>query len=80
MKEQYRFFGPWPPKIQEIVDEETFTSILYIMSIIPPEKMTHFQEREVVKKDKDFILKIMKMDCRDRPTAKELLQDEWFRE
>ncbi|KAI1194143.1 STE/STE20 protein kinase [Nemania serpens] len=83
VKEQYRFFGPWPPKIQEIVDEETFTSILYIMHIIPPEKMTHFQrvaEREVVKKDKDFILKIMKMDWRDRPTAKELLQDEWFRE
>lgn len=45
--------------------------------------MTLFQrvaEREVIKKDKDFILKIMKMDWRDRPTAEELLQDEWFRE
>lgn len=28
--------------------------------------------------DREFILRIMKMDPRDRPTAKELLQDVWF--
>lgn len=56
-------------------------SISYIMNLIPPEAMTPFRfvtEREVSKEDKEFILKIMKMDWRDRPTAKELLQDEWF--
>jgi serine/threonine protein kinase len=35
-------------------------------------------DREITKEDKAFILKIMKLDPRDSPTAKELLQDEWF--
>jgi len=51
------------------------------MDLVKPEMMTPFRfvtEREVSKEDKEFILKIMKMDWRDRPTAKELLQDEWF--
>lgn len=37
-------------------------------------------EKEVCKKDKEFIGKIMMMDWRDRPTAQELLEDEWFKE
>ncbi|KAI0459525.1 STE/STE20 protein kinase [Xylaria acuta] len=81
VKSQFRYFGPFPPKIQEIVNEETLTSIVYLMQLIPPEKTTPFRfvtEREVDKEDKEFILKIMQMDWRDRPTAKELLQDEWF--
>lgn len=48
---------------------------------VPREKMKPFgriTEREISKEDKAFILKIMKLDPRDRPTAKELLQDEWF--
>ena len=35
-------------------------------------------DEELSQKDKDFLLGIMKLDPRDRPTAKELLQDEWF--
>ncbi|GAW23010.1 hypothetical protein ANO14919_125580 [Xylariales sp. No.14919] len=44
--------------------------------------MTSFRfvtEREVAEEDKDFVLKIMQMDWRDRPTAEELLRGEWFR-
>lgn len=37
-------------------------------------------EREVCRRDNEFIRKIMMMDWRDRPTARELLEDEWFRE
>lgn len=51
------------------------------MFLNPPESMTPFSrvtEREVMEEDKEFILKIMKMDWRDRPTARELLKDEWF--
>jgi serine/threonine protein kinase len=33
---------------------------------------------EVSDADKAFILRIMKLDPRDRPSAKELLEDEWF--
>jgi hypothetical protein len=28
--------------------------------------------------DKEFILKVMKLDPRDRPTVGELLEDTWF--
>lgn len=36
-------------------------------------------ERDILKEDKTFLLKIMKLDPRDRPPAKELLEDEWFK-
>lgn len=81
VQSQFRYFGPFPPKIKSIVNDETYQSVLYLMHLNPPESMTPFSlvtEREVVKEDKEFILRIMKMDWRDRPTAKELLQDEWF--
>ena len=37
-------------------------------------------ETELPSGDRDFICSIMKMDPRDRPTAKELLKDPWFDE
>ena len=37
-------------------------------------------ETVLYKEDRTFICKIMKLDSRDRPTAQELLQDEWFQE
>ncbi|KAI0427229.1 STE/STE20 protein kinase [Xylaria sp. FL1042] len=82
LKSQFRYFGPFPVKIEEIFNDETLTSILYLMELVPGKAMTPFRfitEREVAKEDKEFVLKIMKLDWRDRPTAKELLQDEWFR-
>jgi hypothetical protein len=51
------------------------------MREIPAEKLTpfsHTTEREVIKKDRVFIGKMMKLDWRDRPTAKELLEDDWW--
>jgi serine/threonine protein kinase len=33
---------------------------------------------EITKEGRDFICRIMKLDPRDRPSARELLQDEWF--
>ncbi|KUI70428.1 Serine/threonine-protein kinase svkA [Cytospora mali] len=76
---QFRYFGPFPPKIKEVVNDETYTSVLYLMHLNPPESMTPFRlvtEQEVAKEVKEFVLRIMKMDWRDRPTAKELLKDE----
>jgi hypothetical protein len=81
VKSQFRYFGPFPAKYEEIASEETVTTILYLMHLIQPSTMTPFRmvtEREVVKEDKEFILKLMQMDWRDRPAAKDLLQDEWF--
>lgn len=61
----------------------TVTAILYLMQEIPQSKTTPFcrtTEREVCKRDKEFIGKIMMMDWRDRPTANALLEDEWFKD
>jgi hypothetical protein len=83
LKQQFRYFGPFPPKYEEIASPETVTAILYLMHEIPQSQTTPFQrttEREVCQKDKAFIGKIMMMDWRDSPTAKDLLEDEWFQE
>jgi hypothetical protein len=81
VQEQFKYFGPFPASITEIYDTETVQSILMIMEMNPKEKMIYFSRittREVSKKDNIFISKIMKMDWRDRPTAEELLEDEWW--
>lgn len=55
--------------------------ILWLLQEVPHQDLRPFRnvtEREVVKKDKNFIGKIMKLDWRDRPSAKELLRDEWW--
>ncbi|KAG4444420.1 hypothetical protein IFR05_000011 [Cadophora sp. M221] len=47
----------------------------------PPSKpFRQVTRREIPPADRDFILKIMKLDYRDRPTANQLLEDEWFSE
>jgi hypothetical protein len=78
---QHQFFGPFPLSYKEIADDETLVILIYVMHGEPREEMKPFRrvgEREISGEDKVFVLKDMKLDPRDRPTAKELLQDEWF--
>jgi hypothetical protein len=80
---QFRFFGLFFAKIEEIASLETVQTILYLIHKILKKETTPFavvSEREICNEDKDFIQKMMKLDCRDRPTATELLQDEWWGE
>jgi len=81
VKEQFRFFGPFSAKITEIADPDTAQVFMYLMEQIPSEKLTPFSritQSEVSQRDNIFISKMMKFDWRDRPTAKELLEDEWW--
>lgn len=81
--QQHQWFGPFPISYKEIADAEAQNIILNIMSVLPLEKLKPFQrlsEREICEADKAFLLKILKLDPRDRPSANELLQDEWFTE
>ena len=83
LKRQFQYFGPFPAKYEEIASPETIAAVLYLMEEIPQSKTTPFHrttEKEVCKKDKEFIGKIMTLDWRDRPTAGELLGNEWFKE
>jgi hypothetical protein len=79
VKKQSSYFDPIPGKYEENANSETLHSILWLMQEILKAKMTSFMritEREIIKKDKDFIGKIMRFDWRDRPTSRELLDDE----
>ncbi|XMA12056.1 hypothetical protein WAI453_004847 [Rhynchosporium graminicola] len=83
LKQQFRYFGPFPAKYEEIASPQTIAAILYLMEEIPQSKTTPFHRttaKEVCTEDKEFIGKIMMLDWRDRPTAAELLKDEWFKE
>ncbi len=81
MMKQDQYFGPFPLSYEEIADEETQAALACVVMSVPNETRKPFarlSEREIAKADKEFLLKVMKLDPRDRPTAKELLRDEWF--
>lgn len=81
---QASIFGPVPLSFQDIADDERLEILAKTIHFINDnslKKPFHLStDKELSKEDRDFICKIMKLDPRDRPTAKELLQDEWFRE
>ncbi|KAK0633609.1 kinase-like domain-containing protein [Immersiella caudata] len=81
LKRMHRFFGPFPQSYHDFNDEDTMTIINFINAQGPPPKPFHrVGPREVPSADTAFLLKIMKLDPRDRPTAEELLADVWFTE
>ncbi|GAB1194503.1 hypothetical protein APSETT444_003749 [Aspergillus pseudonomiae] len=83
LKQQFRYFGPWPGKYEEVASPETLHAIRWIMQEIPKSETTPFAmitEKEVCKRDKEFIMEIRKLDWRDRPSARELLEHEWLKE
>lgn len=82
----YKVFGPFPSSLEDFREyddpEQTTTTLLSHYKDIGPPALP-FQivsTKEVPTADKEFILKIMKIDPRDRPTAQQLLEDEWFTE
>jgi serine/threonine protein kinase len=82
---QFQFFGPFLPRYRELIEgnEEIDMIIQYLFEKVPQSERKPFSQvsdREVSRQDKEFICKMMKMDPRERPTAKELLQDDWFKE
>lgn len=80
LTQQFRYFAPFPAMFQEIATSETINSILWLTQVVPREQTTPFSrtiEQEVGKDDGEFIGKMMRLDWRDRPTAVELLADEW---
>ncbi|KAB5547133.1 kinase-like domain-containing protein [Coniochaeta sp. 2T2.1] len=81
LKRMHRFFGPFPQSYQDFKDEDTMAIVDFINGLGPPPKPFHrVGLREVPPADMEFLLKIMKLDPRDRPTAEELLADAWFTE
>ncbi|KAF1914442.1 kinase-like domain-containing protein [Ampelomyces quisqualis] len=83
LMEMYRYFAPFPPSIVDIASDETCAVLAWITQQIPNEQLNPFEwitREEVSKRDNDFLMKIMKFDYRDRPSAKQLLADKWWEE
>jgi len=82
---QLAHFGPVPKSYADIVsmqDMETWgilaTANEWIKDNHRARPFDLIQDDCLTEEDRKFLLKIMKFDPRDRPTAKELLRDEWF--
>ena len=70
----HQYFGPFPLSYKEIADKDTLNILAHVMNGVAHEIMKPFEyvtDREINKEDKEFILKVMKLDPRERPTAKE---------
>ncbi|KAG8631025.1 hypothetical protein KVT40_000165 [Elsinoe batatas] len=83
LTKHHHFFGPFPLSYEDIANDEQLEALAWIMNNTPAEDMTPFRNissRELTQADKQFLLKIMKLDPRDRPTVNQLLTDEWFDE
>jgi casein kinase II subunit alpha len=80
--EQVRRFGPFNDSFEEIADAERLTIctavIVYIQENQKWIPFSMSKGDELARPDREFIAKMMKLDPRDRPTARELLQDAWF--
>lgn len=76
-----QFFGPFRESYAEIADEDAVKIVAYAMETFPEDQVKPFRyirESEICREDNDFLFQIMKLDPRDRPTAKDLLADKWF--
>lgn len=81
LMKHHQVFGPFPASYAEIADQERLAVLEYVMESCPQESLKPFRyttKREISSEDKAFICKIMKLDPRDRPSAGQLLGDEWF--
>lgn len=65
----------------EIADGDRLEALAHIMQRTPHDDRKPFQDitnRELSEVDKNFLLSIMRLDPRQRPTAKELLAHDCF--
>ncbi|KAK2808717.1 hypothetical protein FQN50_004388 [Emmonsiellopsis sp. PD_5] len=81
------FFGPFPGKFNELVPDEERQGMVaklndYFQSLGPGVRKPFAQAEDAVLsvETRSFLCRILKLDPRDRPTASELLEDEWFNE
>ena len=82
LKEQSKYFGPFT-EAHGATSEKMGMTRSCMMEEVSPSGMTPFAnttEDEVCQGDRDFLCRIMKLklDWRDRPTAREILKDKWL--
>jgi casein kinase II subunit alpha len=82
---QLAHFGPTPKSYLDLIpreDVDRWTNLgAATQYILDNQKQMPFKLIEdecLTEEDREFLLKVMKFDPRDRPTARQLLQDKWF--
>ncbi|KAI1878809.1 hypothetical protein JX265_002986 [Neoarthrinium moseri] len=83
LMKHHQCFGPFPISYEEIANQDQLAALTWVMDNCPKTTLKPFRfttEREISREDRMFIYKIMKMDPRDRPSARELLTDAWLSE
>ncbi len=82
---QLAHFGPVPKSYIDLIPREDGDrwSILasatqYIKDNQKQRPFKLIEDDCLTEDDREFLLKVMKLDPRDRPTARQLLQDKWF--
>ncbi|OBT75111.1 hypothetical protein VF21_05498 [Pseudogymnoascus sp. 05NY08] len=81
-----QFFGPYPLSYKDLANLETQNVLAYVMNTVGGATSGRdmrkpfylIREAEILKEDRTFLGRMMRLDPRDRPTATELLGDEWF--
>ena len=75
-----KFFGPFSPEFILSAGEQW--TRWYIANIVSAGERRPFRDtdpEEIAAEDVDFICDIMKIDPDERPTARALLEHEWFK-
>ncbi|KAL8285053.1 hypothetical protein RB600_009474, partial [Gaeumannomyces tritici] len=82
LKRMHKFFGPFPHSYHHDIKDSGVSLVINVINGQgPPAKpFIRVTTKEIAPADKEFILKILKLDPRNRPTAEELLADTWFTE
>ncbi|KAF4634388.1 hypothetical protein G7Y89_g3721 [Cudoniella acicularis] len=82
---QIAVFGPCPASYDSLIAKEDDArwdalggAVQFIMDNNRIKPFALANDECLTEADKRFILRIMKLDPRDRPSARELLEDEWF--
>ncbi|KAG8532468.1 uncharacterized protein KY384_002345 [Bacidia gigantensis] len=79
---QCAYFGPFPDKYVELAEQLTMEHLHsmegYVTQRGGRRRHRHTLAVNMSKETITFLDKFMKLDPRDRPSAKELLQDQWF--
>lgn len=79
LRRMYDCFGRFSDHQLAQATPEVSDAVAKIYSMAPPKTLfTRISPKLIPAADKAFILRIMKLDDRERPTVDELLEDEWF--
>ncbi|KAF2721267.1 hypothetical protein K431DRAFT_328805 [Polychaeton citri CBS 116435] len=80
--QQVRYFGPFLLSLEDVVSPDQDHLLAAILTHIEAENSRKsfylLQGQEITEDDKHFICMVIEIDPRDRPSAKQLLQDKWF--